>query len=176
MSDCNIPKGSRLPDTENETVFYRILKFHLNVTTKKEINEYNKFQQTFQPMNMNEINVQSNLFKPLRKLNGSYEQGISVDWSRCSTPEESVQRNTTRHLDEAFGVLEIKVKNIHLTKYNQDFLNTQYYPDTNNVSHSLILGFPTKEEVEKSEQSSLAFTALRQRMSIIAEWKLLPRL
>lgn len=166
---CNLKSGATLPK-DNE-VYYRIMRFHINSDVKELINKFKNDPNSM--IKLEDIDVQEGFFDARRKLkNGSYERGKSVNWADCTTPELTAKNHNTRHQETDFGILSIKVESIHKIIFNSNSLRCEYNPIPKIIAHSLIIGFPTKEEADA--ELALEFLTLKQIMSEISQWVLFP--
>jgi len=165
---CYLEPGAMLPNID--FVFFRIMSFNVSYYVKKQIINHLQDPRNYPKI---KIDVQEGFFKPRRIYpDGSIERGTSVDWAACTMPETVVKNHNTKHNDENFGVLKIKVDGIHKIEFLEKFLLTEYNPQQKNLAHSLILGFPDEKEAENTCDEE--FLTLRQQISEIAQWELFP--
>lgn len=165
---CNLSSGEALP--ESDSVYFRVMAFNIPKNVKRQLKHHIRDPLSYPKA---KIEVQDGLFKPRRKMeNDMYEKGVSIDWAVCTIPENVVKNHNTKHPESVFGVMKIEVYSIHNIEFLMQNLNCEYDPKPLNSAHSLILGFPTKEQAETLYQ--LEFLTLRQQMSDISEWELFP--
>jgi hypothetical protein len=95
--------------------------------------------------------------------------GLSMDWSRKCTPEETRQRAKTKNTSE-YGVIGIAAGNI---KTNTD-LKILYQPSVQNPAHVLVNAGWQLES--KNQESKRARRKLRTVLARYASWIIYPEL
>ena len=84
------------------------------------------------------------------------EKGMSTDWSRHSTPEEALNRPTSRYLDgdrtQTHGIISLIVGKVR----EIEGIQVIHAPRSYNIAHTHICGIPPQDPTKTEVRSKLA--------------------